>query len=148
MARVYDLRTVVCTVGGVPISGYGEDDAIAFEWAEAIASVKVSGDGQATYSRMNNRVLNATLTLMSTSRAIPLLQAVIEAQHGDNLGIPVPVLVVVPFAMIDPILGDQVIGDCVVTSRFAPSKSREAGELELELSLPSPKTVIGALNVL
>jgi hypothetical protein len=148
MARVYDLRTVVCTIAGVALNGYGEDDAISFEWTEEIASRKASGDGQITYSRLNNRELVATVTLMATSKVIPLLMAAIEAQHGDNTGIPIPLLAPMPFLLTDPILGDLVSGECVFITRPAPSKSREVSEIEFQVSLPSPKIGLGAANLI
>lgn len=148
MPRSYDLKLVVCTVGGVAISNYGEDDAISFEWTGELASRKKSADGISTYSRLNDRELVATITLMATSRAIPLLMALIETQHGDNLGVPPPIMLPLPFVLIDPVLGDEVIGECVFVGRPAPNKSNEAPELEFTLSLPSPKMSLGLLNVL
>lgn len=148
MARSYDLKLVTCVIGGVAINNYGEDDAIAFEWVGDLATSKVSGDGIPTYSRANDRRLKVTITLMATSKAIPLLMGLIETQHGDNLGLPPPLLVGAPFQMVDPVLGDDVSGEAVLVGRPAPSKSKEVPEVEFRLEIPQPKYVMGALNLL
>lgn len=148
MARSYDLKLVVCTVGGVPISGYGEDDALEFEWASDLVEKTKSADGKVTYSRLNDRECVCTITLMATSKAIPLLQALLETQHGDNLGIAPPIIVPMPFLMTDPSTGDNVVGECVFENRPAPSKSRTVGEVEFRVSLPSPKWTLGVANLI
>lgn len=148
MARSYDLKLVVCTVGGVPINNYGEDDAITFEWTSDLTARKSSADGQSTYSRLNDRELIATITLMATSKAISLLMGAIELQHGDNVGIGLPIIAPLPFVLIDPILGDSVLGDCVLISRPTPNKAKEVGEIEFRISLPSPKISMGLANFL
>ena len=148
MARVYDLKNVICTVGPVAINGYGESDAIGLEWSEEITSRKKTADGQVVHSRMNDRELMVTITLMQTSRAILLLMPLLEAQHGDNIGIGPPLVVPYPFMLIDPATGDSFAGIAVFTTRPAPSKSREIGEVEFMLSIDQPKYSLGAANLL
>ena len=148
MARVYDLKTVICTVAGVPVNGYGETDAIGAEWASELTSRKKCADGPVVHSRTNDRELIVTLTLMQTSKAIPLLMGLLEAQHGDNLGIAPPILLPYPFMMIDPSTGDTIAGIAVFINRPAPSKGKEIGEVEFMLSLDSPKYNFGVANVI
>lgn len=148
MAKTYDLKTVVCTVGGVPISGYGENDAIGFEWNSEIVTPSVTADGSYTYSRNNDRGLMVTITLMQTSAAIPLLATLMEAQHGDASGVHPPLLLPLPFAMVDPATGDQVLSlECVFVSRPAPSKGKQVGEVTYKMHLPSPGVSYGPRNV-
>lgn len=148
MARVYDLKRVICTVSGVNVGGYGESDALSFEWSEEITSRKSTADGQIVHSRNNNRECIVTITLMQTSRAIPLLLGLLETQHGDNLGIAPPVVVPMAFQMLDPSTGDELAGTAIFVNRPAPSKSKDVGEVEFMLSIDSPRYVLGAANLL
>lgn len=148
MARVYDLKRVICTVSGVNVGGYGESDALSFEWSEEITSRKSTADGQIVHSRLNNRECIVTITLMQTSRAIPLLLGLLETQHGDNLGIAPPVVVPMAFQMLDPSTGDELAGTAIFVNRPAPSKSKDVGEVEFMLSIDSPRYVLGAANLL
>jgi hypothetical protein len=147
MARSYDLKLVICSIGGVPLSGFGEDGGITPEWSADLAETKKTADGHVIYSRTNDRECIVTVTLMQTSQAIPLLQAMLEAQHGDNLGIAPPVMIPVPFYLYDLSTGDLLTGDCVFLNRPAPAKEKTVGEVEFRVSLPSPKWAAGAANV-
>ena len=149
MAKTYDLKSVICTVGGVGISGYGETDAIGFEWDEEIVSRTVTADGQTIYSRNNNRGLMVTISLSQKSRAYQLLSALLEAQHGDNLGIAPPVILPLPFAFVDPSNGDTITSlECVFITRPAPSKGKTVGDVSFQLHLPNPGIAYGLLNLI
>lgn len=147
MAKAYNLKLVVCTVGGVPVSGYGEDDAIGLEWDEALREKTVTADGQTIYSMNNNRGLTVTLTLSQKSYARTLLDALLEAQTGDNVGISPPLILPLPFALIDPSTGESYLSlDCVFITRPAASKGKTVGEVEYELHLPNPTYTPPVLN--
>lgn len=149
MAKTYDLKSVVCTVGGVGINGYGETDAIGFEWDEEIVSRTVTADGQTIYSRNNNRGLMATITLSQKSRAYTLLSGLLEAQHGDNLGIAPPFIPPLPFFLVDPSNGDTISsGECVFVTRPASDKGKTVGEVQFQLHMPSPKVTNGLANLI
>lgn len=148
MASTYNLANVVCTVGGVAISGYGETDAIGLEWDEEIHAVTVTADGQHIYSRNNNRGMTVTVTLSQKSRAYPLLAQLLEAQTGDNIGIAPPVLLPLPFGLIDPSNGDTYASlSCVFLDRPAPSKGKVVGDVQFKMHLSSPLVSNGLANL-
>jgi len=148
LVKGYDLKNVVCTVNGAPISGYGETDAVNVEWASEIAEAKATADGQYVYSRLNDRGMTVTLTISQRSLAYPILSGFIEIQHGDNLGIPPPLMVPFAFALIDPSNGESIEGVAVMMSRPASSKGKTAGEVQFKLHLGNPKVTPAALNVI
>lgn len=148
--RSYDLNLVVCTLGGVTISGYGEDDAVGVEWASDITDEgKVTADGaQVVYSRLNDKRLNVTLTLMATSKALAAIGPLIETQHGDNAGVAPPVIVPLPFFLFDPSTGTTYTGEAVLVNRPAMSFGNSVGEVEIRLSVPKARYTVGLANVL
>jgi hypothetical protein len=149
MGKTYDLKLVVCTIGGVPISGYGETDALTLEWVSDIVEGTVTADGKALYSRLNDRRLNVTVTLSQTSRVVGLLQTMLDAQHGETLPFAPPQILPVPFYLLDPSTGDTIASfETVFMARPAPSKGRNVGEVQFMLQLPSPAVSLGAANLI
>jgi hypothetical protein len=149
MVKSYDLSLVVCTVGGIAISGYGESDAIQLEWDEDIVTVTPTADGQNIYSRNNNRGLSVTITLSQKSRSHLLLAGLLETQHGDNLGIHPPVILPLPFFMLDPSTGESFTSlHAVFVSRPAPAKGKTIGDVVYKLHLPSPTVTPAVANVI
>ena len=149
MAKTYDLKLVICTVDGVPINGFGETDAITIEWASDLVAETVTADGSVVYSRNNDRRAYVTFTLNQKSAAIPLLMAIMEAQHGDTFGIAPPLIIPTAFMLVDPATGDVWSAwECVFMNRPAPSKNKTIGDVQFKLSLPNPSYVVGSLNVL
>lgn len=148
MAKTYDLSAVVCTVGSVGISGYGENDAVGFEWDEEIVTHTPTADGDQVYSRNNNRGLTVSVTVHQKSRAHLLLWGLIEAQHGDNLGVHPTVITPLTFYLLDPSNGETIAGECVMMARPAPSKGKTIGEVVYKLHMPNPKVTGAVLNVI
>lgn len=147
MAKVYDLKGCLCTVGGAAISNYGEEDAIRFAWAADLVETFDTIDGGLLYARTRKSDLLATLTLMQTSAAIPLLRAAIDRQHGPLGGPRPPVILPEPVYFSDPSLGDFVVGGAVFLNRPNTEKRRDVGEVVFRLSLASPVFQLGAFNV-
>jgi len=149
MAKTYDLKNVVLIVGPSRVEGFGETDAIGFEWNSDIVTPTVTADGQYIYSRNNDRGLMVTLTISQKSSAYLFLAFFLEAQHGDNLGIHPPVIIPLGFAMIDPSTGESITSfDCVFISRPAPSKNKLIGEVQFKLHLPNPKVTPALANII
>lgn len=148
MVKSYDLALVVCTLMGIPIKGSGETDFITFEWDSEIVKVTKSADGDSIYSRLNNKDCTVTITLHQKSSVIPLLMGIIETQHGDQLGVPPPLIVPAPFVLVDVSTGDSIVGVGVMQSRPAPSKGQTVGEVQFKIHLASPKCVFGVANVI
>lgn len=149
MARTYDLKLVICTIGSVAISGYGETDAIGIEWDEEIVTDTVTADGDHIYSRNNNRGMTVTITLSQKSRAHGLLAGLLETQHGELLGVAPPVILPLPFTLIDGSTGETIFSaDTVFASRPASSKNKTVGEVQYVLKLPRPKVTPAVANVI
>lgn len=149
MAKSYDLKLVICTVGGVAISGYGESDALGVEWASDIVAPTVTADGDYIYSRNNDRGCTITITLTQKSRAHTLLFGLLELQHGDNAGIHPPGILPLAFYLLDPSTGESIASaDCVFLTRPAPSKGKTIGEVVYKVHLPNPKVTPAVANVI
>lgn len=148
MARSYDLKLVVCTIGGVEISGYGESDAITPDWAAPITEETVCADGDVIFNRINDKRLKVTLTLMATSRALNLLVGLIETQHGDISGTPRPVLIPLPFLLTDPATGMSYSGEAVFTDRPAMPFGKTVGEVEIMFTVPKASYTPPVKNLL
>lgn len=147
LVKTYDLKNVVCTVSGVPISGYGETDAVGLEWSSELVEAKPTADGQYVYSRLNDRGLTVTITISQKSLAYPILWGLIETQHGDNLGIHPPIILPLPFALIDPSNGETIMGVGVMLARPAPSKGKTIGDVQFKLHIGNPVVTPAVANV-
>lgn len=150
-AKAYNLANVICTIGSVALGGYGTDseDSIGMEWSSALFTAKVTADGKYVYSTTNDRGCTVTIKLSRKSLVIPALFAMIEAQTGDNIGIAPPIILPLPFLLIDPSTLDQWLSvDTVFMTRPAPTYGKEAGDIELTVHLQSPKYTLGAGNLL
>jgi hypothetical protein len=148
MARSYNLANVVCTLGPVTVEAFGEDEAVTVEWAEKLTEETVTADGFVIFNRLNDRRLHVSLHLNASSNSLPLLQAQLEAQHQDNLGVSLPVIPPLVFFLFDPATGTTYTGEAVITSRPAMSFGKTVGEVVWELTLPNPRYEVGVRNVL
>ena len=148
MAKTYDLKRTICTVGTFTVSGYGETDAIGFEWDSPLVETTKKADGGTVYSRLNDRGCTVTFTLSQTSKALPLFQALIEAQHGDQTGLTPPLVIPTPFFFLDPVTGDQMnSAECIVMDRPAFPKGRTVGTTTIRVHIPDAKYTAGSLNL-
>lgn len=125
MAKTCDLDLVTCVIGTTNLSGFSQDgDAIALVWDEDIAEVTALADGGHVYSRLNNKGCMVTVSLNQTSPAVGALIAAIEVQHGDQTGIPIPIITALPFSLFDPGTGESYSGSAVIITRPATTKAR------------------------
>lgn len=129
MPVVYDLNEVICTIGGVDLSGYGTDDAIEVEWDGPVMEPKLTADGDPIYSRTNNRACKISVTLSQHSLAYSLLMPLLEAQQVG------PVLLPLAFNLTDPSNFEAISGVAVFTDRPAPSKKKTAGDVVFKLHI-------------
>lgn len=139
--KTYDLNKVVCFVGVIGLSGYGENGAIDTEWIEDIGEITTGADGEQVFSRSNNRGMRVTITVMETSRIYRDLYADLSAQ-GVLTSIPVGL-----FSLVDLINGDSITSEYYVyTKRPNIVKGKKVGERVFELFLPDPVVSMGLLN--
>ncbi|NOT72459.1 MAG: hypothetical protein HOP09_14655 [Hyphomicrobium sp.] len=140
----YDLKSVICTVNGVPVDGWSEDDAITFENDSDIWTVTKTADGKALYSKNNDNALMCTLHLSQTTRAYAFLAGFIQTQAALPGFLLVPALV----AIVDPSNGDSTIGTAVFMNWPEPSKAKTVGTVEIKMHLKDPTRTFGVANLL
>lgn len=147
-AFTYNFAAIQCIVGGVALSNFGTDGGISFEYPSQLMESELSADGYVTYSGNNDERVRVTITLLETSGAIPLVEALIKTQvNAVFAGSP---LTPVPFYMSDPATGDHVVSEYVVfLQEPAPSKTKGIGTREYILELPYARFTgaKGALNI-
>lgn len=122
--KTWNLKKLIVVIGGVPISGFGENDAITFDHDEDEWEKVVGADGEVTRSRNNNRSGSITITLMQTSDSNDALEAIRLIDETTGAGI-VGVLV-------KDLTGRTVIGADRAWVRKRPSLEfgKRAGERE------------------
>jgi hypothetical protein len=146
-ARTYDLNQVQLMIGGVVLGGYGADGGIEIAPTSDLYEVTTGADGLTVASRLNDNDAVATLTLSERSTGYAALMALVKVQQLAAT----PVLVPLPFLLLDPINGDQVsAAQTIFLSLPTISKSRTAGDRVLTMHLPNgmSNAIFGVLNVI
>jgi hypothetical protein len=90
--RTYDPKSVIITVGGVPMSGFSDGTFCEIVRDEATWTKVVGADGYVTRGKTNNFSGTMTLTLKQSSPSNDVLSGFIALDELTNSGI-VPVLV-------------------------------------------------------
>ena len=147
LAKNYDLAKVILTVGGIPLGGYADDGGIDIAPLAPIHEVSVGADGLTVASRMNNDDALATITFLESSNGYFALAGLMKIQELN----PTPVLIPLPFFMIDPINGDVISSAFTIfVDRPTVGKGRTVGERVFTLHLPGAgiTAVYGALNII
>lgn len=90
--RTYDPRSVVITVGGVPLSGFSDGTFLEVIRNEATWTTVVGADGYVTRGKTNNLSGQMTITLKQSSPSNDVLSGFITLDELSNAGI-VPILV-------------------------------------------------------
>ena len=145
LAKQYDLALVVCTVGGVPIGGYGADGGISIEPVAAINEVTVGADNLTVASKVNNSDGIATITLSEMSLGYAALAGFMQTQR-----LPSPVLIPLPFFLLDPTNGDQMSSaNTIFLEPPTIAKNRTASDRVFRVHLPGAFALasFGVLNV-
>jgi hypothetical protein len=131
----YNLGLLAVTIGGIPIGGgAAEDGLITFENGSDLFEKTKGATGLTTYSLLNDDEVEATITVMETSRAYANLAALMLAQVAavSTTGVLPPL----PFNMLDPSTGDTISAvTAVFMARPVQNKARVAGPREFRVSL-------------
>lgn len=90
--RTYDPAQVICTIGGVPMSGYAEGTFIEVDRDEATWTKVVGADGLVTRGKTNNFSGTLTLTLKQSSPSNDVLSGFLAIDELTNQGV-VPILI-------------------------------------------------------
>ena len=77
--QTYDPRSILMTVGGVPVTGLDDGVFLKIEMNEDAFSLKVGAGGEAARARSNNNSAKLTFTLLQTSLCNDLFSALYQA---------------------------------------------------------------------
>ncbi len=69
----YNSKEVSISLGGIPITGFGEDTMVSWEWDTELTTDKVSVDGIVTAAKTNDYRGTITFTLMQSSPSNAIL---------------------------------------------------------------------------
>lgn len=103
--KTYDLSLVICTVGSVVFGGFGESGAISIAPVGPIMTSSIGQDGQATYSRTNDKRAKVTVNFRQNSLAYQRLDALRVAQEAQ------PLPTALPFSLTDIHTGERMTSD-------------------------------------
>jgi hypothetical protein len=92
-ARSYNLAQVVITIGGLPLEGFGADDAVSFEPTSDLYENKVGADGEVTRSLNNDRSGTLTFTLMGTSLSNDIFNTFLQLTKAVGIGDIFPIFI-------------------------------------------------------
>ena len=90
--RTYDPKSVVITVGGVPMSGFADGTFLEITRDDVAFTKVVGADGTTTRVKSNNTGGSMTITLKQSSPSNDVLSAFAQADELTNTGV-VPILV-------------------------------------------------------
>jgi len=90
--RTYDPKSVIITIGGVPMSGFSDGTFLEVNRDEATWNKVVGADGYVTRGKTNNFTGTITLTLKQSSPSNDVLSGFMAADEISNVGI-VPILI-------------------------------------------------------
>ena len=79
--HTYNFRDVVALVGGIALTGFGEDDGITISPASEVAELIVGSDGEKTRVLHNDDSVAVTFALAQSSAANDLLSAQLRSSR-------------------------------------------------------------------
>lgn len=82
----YDPAQVVCTVGGVILSGFSDGDSIIARRAEDVYLTRVGTDGGVARARNSNKMGEFEFKILQTSEANDLLSSLVATDDLVNDG--------------------------------------------------------------
>lgn len=148
---LYDLKQVTCTLDGIELGGYAENEALRFEWFDDAATITHTADGRMVASRTTIDTVLLTISLMQSSDSHRELAAAVHQQHGFGLprGARPNVILPNPFQMLDGPIGDFCnSGFATYLSRPNLDKNRTMGMVQYRLALPNARFSFGLNNLL
>jgi len=127
----YNSNQVSISMGGITLSGFGDDSMVSIEWDTDIVTDTVGVDGEVTASKLYDYRATATVMLKESSASNAILAGFYEARRlGDDA------IGVVPFSMEDGISGERVIAaEAWVMKAPTTEKGKEASDREWTIRL-------------
>lgn len=133
MAKTFDFKKVIVTVGPVIINGFADgDDAIVVEKVSPLYSSRVGGDGEFVRSKSPDKRGKITLRLLASSFSNSLLSGLaaldeLGTGQGDQL------VLIKDMNSIDLVIGEN----CYVTELPKMAYGRTVGERIWVLESPN-----------
>lgn len=125
MLKTYNLMHCIVLVGGLPVSGFSDGDAVTVEFESDIWSEVVGADGEVTRSATNDRRASITFHLKDTSSLNPYFRAKVLAARNAGMGDVFPVMIK------DLNLGEKLVSPQTwVKSDPGMTKARESSDRE------------------
>ena len=125
----FSLLGAALTIGGHPIQGFGESDAVG--WKDTVperTKVKPCCDGGEVVVRELNRSKDVTVTLRHESPAIPQLETLMAAWTSFSVGLTIPTESGVISFNAAP---------CKITKGPEPKFGKEVGDFVYEIHCPN-----------
>lgn len=137
-ARTYNLKQTVITVGGLPVEGFSEDDAVTFTPDAEEYTKSVGADGEVTRSRTNNFAGTFTFMLKQTSRSNDLFNTFLKLTRTVAVGD------IFPISIKDLNGGDFIFAEqCWIESMPEIGYGREAGDREWTIATAKASVTLG-----
>jgi len=96
LTGTYDPSQVICTIGGVIITGFSDGDAVIARRSEDMYFTRVGTDGGVARSRNANKMGEFEFKLLQTSKANDLLSSLLAIDNLNSDG-----LSIVPIGVLD-----------------------------------------------
>ena len=130
-SKTWNLAQCVFALDGVPLEGFGPDDAVTVVPNDDIWTTQTGADGEETRSATNVRSGTMTITLMSTSLSNDALNAKLQLALAVGIGDRFSVFIK------DLNSGDQVVAAQAYIERDSDmSFGKEASTREWTVRLP------------
>jgi hypothetical protein len=127
----YSPAANVLTIGRSRVEGFGPDDALSIEPGDDSSTTQVGLDGQVTRTVITNPTGIATVSLMQTSRANRVLEALLALQNDGANGSDVAA-----FYYKDAASGEEHTAEqCFIERRPDYTFGKEAGVREWRIRL-------------
>lgn len=141
MAEVatYDPKSVVASLGGVPIVGFANDTFISIEKQEPGFTLVTGADGQVMRTKSRNNQYVVTITLLQSSPSNAYLSAVyLSDQLGTN-GAGLAALAIADLQGASKFLEPFATIEMPATQEFGS----EGGSREWRFLCPDPTNIVG-----
>jgi hypothetical protein len=132
-ARAYNLKNQIITINGVPVSEFGDTDAVSITPEADLYTSTVTADGTANRSRTNDNRHTANLTLKQNGIGHRLLSEQLALQEAGPVPVPFS------FGLRDVVTGEVLIEpQALIRRRPDIVRGRDVGDSVWVIDLPSP----------
>ncbi len=141
--NTYNLKNVSVQIGGVALSGFGENDAVSIDAAEEIWTTSVGADGEVVRSKNNNATGTITITCMQTSGVNEICENIrLLDEAADQTG-----LFLLPIIIFDEHRNETISSEqCWLMSHPTRSFGKRVAEREFVFAAPNLSITRGSIG--